>query len=50
MTPFSLTFDCHDARALADFWKVALAYDDAPPPRGWATWDDWFDHFAVPED
>ena len=50
MTPFSLTFDCHDARAMATFWKIALAYDDAPPPRGWSTWQDWLEHFDVPED
>ncbi len=27
-----LTFDCADAVRLAAFWKVALGYEDNPPP------------------
>lgn len=49
-TPWSITFDCHDARSLAAFWKVALGYVDAPPPTGWDTWEDWARHFEVPEE
>ena len=49
-TPWSITFDCHNARALAEFWKVALGYVDAPPPTGWETWEDWARHFEVPEE
>ena len=49
-TPWGITFDCANARVLADFWKVALGYVDAPPPTGWDTWADWARHFDVPED
>ena len=49
-TPWGITFDCANARVLADFWKVALGYVDAPPPTGWDTWADWARHFEVPED
>ena len=27
-----LTFDCADPTALAGFWKLALGYEDEPPP------------------
>ncbi|MEU4243395.1 VOC family protein [Actinoplanes sp. NPDC026619] len=27
-----LTFDTRDAVSLAEFWKVALGYEDEPPP------------------
>ena len=53
MTPpvqWTLTFDCHDARRVAAFWAVALGYVQAPPPTGWATWQDWLRDFDVPED
>ena len=49
-TPWGVTFDCHDAQAMAAFWTVALGYVDAPPPQGWDTWEDWLRHFDVPED
>ena len=49
-TPWGITFDCSDARALAEFWKVALGYVDAPPPTGWDSWADWARHFDIPED
>jgi hypothetical protein len=49
-TNWTITFDCADARVMAAFWKVALGYVDAPPPRGWDTWQDWLRHFEVPED
>jgi hypothetical protein len=48
--PWTLTFDCATARLLAEFWKTALGYVDAPPPTGWDTWADWLRHFDVPED
>ena len=48
--PWTITFDCHDAAAVATFWKTALGYVDAPPPQGWDTWEDWFRHFEVPEE
>ena len=49
-TRWTLTFDCHDAAAMARFWTVALGYVEAPPPEGWDTWEDWLRHFEVPED
>jgi hypothetical protein len=49
-TRWSLTFDCHDAEAMARFWTVALGYVDSPPPEGWDTWEDWLRHFEVPEE
>lgn len=48
--PWTVTFDCHDAAALATFWKAAFGYVDAPPPQGWDTWEAWLRHFEVPED
>ena len=49
-TPWTVTFDCASAATMAAFWKEALGYVDAPPPRGWDTWEDWLRHFEVPED
>jgi catechol 2,3-dioxygenase-like lactoylglutathione lyase family enzyme len=48
--PWTITFDCHDAAAMARFWSTALGYVDAPPPQGWDSWEDWLRHFNVPED
>ena len=47
---WSLTIDCREPQAVARFWAVALGYVEQPPPTGWETWDDWFRHFAVPEE
>jgi hypothetical protein len=47
-TPWTITFDCASAATMAAFWKEALGYVDAPPPRGWATWEDWLRDFDVP--
>ncbi|MCU1378750.1 MAG: hypothetical protein JWN29_1733 [Acidimicrobiales bacterium] len=38
---FDLTFDCVDAPALAPFWKLALGYEDEPPPPPFLNRDDW---------
>jgi hypothetical protein len=50
MTAWTMTFDCADPRVLAAFWKTALGYVDAPPPDGFASWEDWFLACDVPED
>ena len=50
MTPWALTVDCRDAGLLGRFWAQALGYVAAPPPAGWSSWPDWFDHFQVPVD
>ena len=49
-TRWTLTFDCHDAGAVARFWVLALGYVEQAPPQGWDTWEDWLRHFEVPED
>jgi hypothetical protein len=48
-TRWTLTFDCHDAAAMARFWAVALGYVEASPPEGWDSWEAWLRHFEVPE-
>ncbi|MFF1922802.1 VOC family protein [Streptomyces sp. NPDC058221] len=45
-----LTFDCANARLLADFWKTALGYIDEPPPAPFRTREEWFASFGLPED
>jgi hypothetical protein len=49
-TPWTLTFDCADPARMAAFWKLALDYDDAPPPAGYASWHEWLIACEVPED
>jgi hypothetical protein len=36
-----LTLDCENATRLADFWKLALGYEDEPPPAPFATRQEW---------
>jgi hypothetical protein len=38
---FDLTLDCADAARLAAFWKLALGYQDEPPPAPFATRQEW---------
>ncbi|MFI9583976.1 VOC family protein [Streptomyces sp. NPDC052236] len=47
---FDLTFDCTDAKRLADFWKLALGYVDEPPPAPFKTREEWHASFGLPED
>jgi hypothetical protein len=35
---FQVTFDCHDADLLADFWATALDRVVQPPPPGFDSW------------
>jgi len=49
-TPWTLTFDAAEPGRLAAFWKVALGYVDAPPPKGFTSWEDWLVRLGVPED
>ena len=49
-TPWTITFDCADPARQAAFWKLALDYDDAPPPVGNASWHEWLVACQVPED
>ena len=34
----TITFDAADPFALAEFWKLALGYQDVPPPPGHDSW------------
>ena len=47
-TPWTLTFDCSHPPTVAEFWKVALGYVDAPPPEGFDTWEQWLVHGGIP--
>ena len=47
---FQLTFDCDDARVLAEFWGAVLGYKPSDPPKGFATWEDWLRYHKVPEE
>ena len=53
-----VTFDAHDPRALASFWRDALGYVFPPPPGvelpegadPLAAWDDLLERMGVPEE
>lgn len=45
-----LTFDCADPVRLAEFWKLALGYEDEPPPAPYATRQEWLEQFDLPGD
>jgi Glyoxalase-like domain len=47
---FQLVIDCTDPEPLARFWAAALGYQIAPPPAGFATWDDYWREIGVPEE
>src|SRR5437016_5499190 len=46
---FQLVIDCADPDRLARFWAAALGYQLAPPPAGFATWNDFYRDLGVPE-
>lgn len=43
-----ITFDCAEPERVARFWCEALGYVVPPPPKGFATWDD-FDRTLSPD-
>jgi hypothetical protein len=45
-----LTFDCADAKLLAEFWKTALGYVDEPPPAPFRTREEWFAQFDLADE
>jgi hypothetical protein len=45
-----LTLDCANAARLADFWKLALGYQDEPPPAPYATRQEWLQAVDPGED
>ena len=46
---FQLVIDCTDPERLARFWAAALGYVLEPPPKGFATWDDWRRDCGLPD-
>ncbi|MFD8814589.1 VOC family protein [Streptomyces sp. NPDC059627] len=38
---FQVTFDCAEPERLARFWWEVLGYEVPPPPKGFATWDEY---------
>ncbi|MBP2330320.1 hypothetical protein JOF56_010705 [Kibdelosporangium banguiense] len=47
---FELVIDCADPDRLARFWAAALGYQLAPPPAGFATWNDFYRDLGIPEE
>jgi hypothetical protein len=43
-----LTLDCANPPALAAFWKLALEYQDEPPPAPFATREEWLQQYGGP--
>ncbi|MBM7439745.1 VOC family protein [Streptomyces sp. HB132] len=43
-----ITFDCAEPERVARFWCDVLGYVVPPPPKGFATWDD-FDRTLSPD-
>ena len=47
---FQLVIDCTNPDRLARFWAAALDYELAPPPAGFATWNDYYRDLGVPDE
>jgi hypothetical protein len=47
---FQLVIDCADQDRLARFWAAALGYEIAPPPAGFAAWNDFYRELGVAEE
>lgn len=45
-----LTLDCANPTSLAEFWKLALGYEDEPPPPPFATREEWLEQFDLSDD
>ena len=45
---FQVTYDAADPAALAAFWARALGYVVQPPPKGFASWEDFADEQGIP--
>jgi hypothetical protein len=45
-----LTLDCANPARLAAFWKLALGYEDEPPPAPFATREQWIQECGDPGD
>lgn len=47
---FQVVIDCKDPPRMCKFWAAALGYEVAPPPNGFANWDDYWRDAGVPEE
>ena len=47
---YQLVIDCADPDRMARFWAAALGYELAPPPAGFATWNDYYRHLGLPDE
>jgi hypothetical protein len=47
---YQLVIDCAEPDRQARFWAAALGYELAPPPTGFATWNDFYRDLGLPED
>jgi hypothetical protein len=45
-----LTLDCANPTKLAEFWKLALGYEDEPPPAPFTTREEWLQQFDLEDD
>ncbi|MDT3396918.1 VOC family protein [Streptomyces sp. B1866] len=45
-----LALDCADPTRLAEFWKLALGYEDEPPPAPFTTREEWLARFGLSDD
>ncbi|MFD1150507.1 VOC family protein [Saccharothrix hoggarensis] len=45
-----LALDCHHPTRLAEFWKLALGYEEEPPPAPFATREEWLAQFDLSDD
>ena len=43
-----LTLDCANPARLAAFWKLALGYEDEPPPAPFTTREEWLKEYGDP--
>jgi catechol 2,3-dioxygenase-like lactoylglutathione lyase family enzyme len=48
--PWGITIDCADPARLAEFWREALGYVEAPVPEGYGSWEEWLVRWEVPRD
>src|SRR5579875_2917794 len=46
---YQLVIDCADPDRLARFWAAALGYELAPPPAGFAAWNDYYRDLGIAE-
>jgi len=49
-TPIQVVIDCADPAKLSEFWAEALGYIQQPPPKGFASWEDWARDMGLPEE